>query len=62
LGQERERAKKVRKGRKEIVIVVTNKELHFDWIIFYPYSRHSTISFDSLVDVINKSEDIDIQG
>jgi hypothetical protein len=54
--REREREKKkVRKGRKEIV--VTNKELHFDWIIFYPYSRHLTISFNSLIDVINKYRD-----
>jgi hypothetical protein len=60
LGQERgERGrgrekKKVIKGRKEIVIAVTNKELHFDWIIYSPYDRHSTVSFHGLIDVINK--------
>jgi hypothetical protein len=43
--RESERKKKVIKGRKEIVIAVTNKEPHFDWIIHSPYGRHSTVSF-----------------
>jgi hypothetical protein len=50
------------KGRKEIVVMIINKELHFDWIIRSPYGRHSTISFNSLTDVINKCDKKNIQG
>ncbi len=52
--KERKRKKKSLKEGKKRVLAVTNKELHFDWILRSPHGRHSSISFNCLIDVINK--------
>jgi hypothetical protein len=57
LGTERERERKEKKGRKEIVRMVTNNELDSDWIIRSPYDCHLTISFYCLIDVINNYQE-----
>ncbi len=50
-----EREKKNTKGRKEMVVTATNKELQFDWIMHSPNDRHSTGAFYSLIDGIDQT-------
>jgi len=47
--------KKNTKGRKEMVVTATNKELQFDWIMHSPNDRHSTGAFYSLIDGIDQT-------